>query len=128
MHTAKVVLCIWWDQVGVIYYELLKPNGNITGERYQTQLMRLSRSLREKRPRYEQRHAKVILEHDNTRPRLAKPVKTSLETLKWGVLSHPPYSPDIAPSYYYLVRSMAHGLGDQKFRSYEDIENGLIRR
>ena len=41
IHAAKVMLCIWWDQVGVIYYELLKPNETITGERYQTQSMHL---------------------------------------------------------------------------------------
>ena len=34
-------------------------------ERYRTQLMRLSRALREKRPQYEQRHEKVILQHDS---------------------------------------------------------------
>ena len=28
----------------------------------------------------------------------------ALETLKWEVLTHPPYSPDIAPSDYYLFR------------------------
>jgi len=99
----------------------------ITGERSRPQLMRLSRALREKRPQYEQRHEKVILQHDNARPHVAKPVKTYLETLKWEVLPHPPYSPDIAPSDYYLFRSMAHGLADQQFRSYEDIKNGLIR-
>lgn len=125
IHAAKVMLCIWWDQDGVIYYELLKPNETITGEHYRTQLMRLSRALREKRPQYEQRHEKVILQHDNARPHVAKPVKTYLETLKWEVLPHPPYSPDIAPSDYYLFRSMAHGLADQQFRSYEDISKWL---
>ena len=45
--------------------------------------MRLSRALREKRPQYAQRHEKVILQHDNARPHVAKPVKTYLETLKW---------------------------------------------
>ena len=119
------MLCIWWDQVSVIYYELLKPNETITGERYRMQLMRLSRSLREKRSQYEQSHEKVILQHDNARPHVAKPVKTYLETLKWEVLPHPSYSSDIAPSYYYLFRSMAHGLADQQFRSYEDIEKWL---
>ena len=67
----------------------------------------------------------MILQHDNARPDVAKPVKTYLETLKWEILPHPPYSPDIAPSDYYLFRSMAHGLADQQFRSYEDIENWL---
>ncbi|KAG5320381.1 MOS1T transposase, partial [Pseudoatta argentina] len=33
---------------------------------------------------------------------VAKPVKTYLETLKWEVLPHPPYSPDIAPSDFHL--------------------------
>ncbi|KAG5327510.1 MOS1T transposase, partial [Pseudoatta argentina] len=49
-----------------------------------------------------QRHDKVILLHDNARPHVGKPVKTYLETLKWEVLPHPPYSPDIAPSDFHL--------------------------
>ncbi|GFY32199.1 uncharacterized protein TNCV_3557071 [Trichonephila clavipes] len=28
----------WWDQVGIAYYELLKPTGTITGGRYRTVL------------------------------------------------------------------------------------------
>ena len=111
-----------FEDADVIYYELLKPNETITGERYRTQLMRLSQALCEKRPKSEQRHEKVILQHDNAQPHVAKAVKTYLETLKWEVLPHPPYSLDIAPSDYYLFRSMAYGLADQQFRSYEDIE------
>ena len=111
-----------FEDADVIYYELLKPNENITRERYQRQLMRLSRALREKWPQYEQMHEKVILQQDNAWPHVAKSVKTYLKTLKWEALPHPPYSPDVAPSDYYLFRSMAHGLADQQFRSYEDIE------
>ena len=37
-----------FEYADVIYYELLKPNEAITGERYQMQLMRLSRALRKK--------------------------------------------------------------------------------
>ena len=71
-----------FEDAGVIYYELLKPNTTITGELYRTQLMRLSRAQREKRPLYEQRHEKVILQHDNAPPHVAKPVKIHLETIK----------------------------------------------
>ena len=67
----------------------------------------------------------MIPQHDNARPHVAKPVKIYLETLKWEVLPHPPYSPDITPSDYYFFRSMAHGLADQQFCSYEDIEKWL---
>ena len=114
-----------FEDADVIYYELLKPTETNTREWYRTQLMRMIRALREKRPQHEQRQKKVILQHDNARHHVAKPLKKYLETLKWQVLPHPPYSPDITTSDYYLLRSMAHGLADQHFRSYEDIEKLL---
>ena len=40
IHGAKVMLCIWWDQKGVLYDELLKPGETINGECYRTQLIR----------------------------------------------------------------------------------------
>ncbi|GBN30601.1 hypothetical protein AVEN_212450-1 [Araneus ventricosus] len=36
--------------------------------------------------------------------------------------THLPYSPDIAPSDYHLFRSMARGLDEQHFHSYEDVK------
>jgi len=93
--------------VSLVYYELLKPNETITGALYRTQLMRLSRVLKEKHAHYYSRHDKIILLHDNARPHIAAPVKTYLETFKWEkILPHPPYSPDIAPSDYHLFQSM----------------------
>jgi len=126
IHGSKVMLCIWWDQRGVVYYELLQPGESITGDRYRLQLIRLSRALRDKRPEYEERHDKVILLHDNARPHVAKVVKTYLETLKWDILPHPPYSPDIAPSDYWLFRRMQHDLAGHRFTSFAEIENWLL--
>ncbi|UYV81711.1 SETMAR [Cordylochernes scorpioides] len=105
IHGKKLMLCIWWDQLGVIYYELLKPNETITGERYQQQLMRLSRALKIKRPLCAKRHD-----------------KETLEALQWDVLPHPLYSPDIASSDYHMFRSMTHGLAEQHFTSYEEAK------
>jgi len=36
IHGKNLMLCIWWDQLGVVYYELLKPNETITGALYRT--------------------------------------------------------------------------------------------
>ena len=104
IHGKKLILCIWWNRLSVVYYELLKPNETITEAFYRTQLMRLSRVLKEKRAHYFSRHDKIILLHDNARSHVTEPVKTYLETLKWEILPYPPYSPDIAPSDYHLFR------------------------
>ncbi|GFV62774.1 mariner Mos1 transposase [Trichonephila clavipes] len=50
IHGSKVLLSIWWDQLDVVYNELLKSTETITGNCYRTQLMRLSRALKDKRP------------------------------------------------------------------------------
>ena len=44
IHGAKVMLCIWWDQKVVLYYELLNPGETNNGELYRTQLIRLKRA------------------------------------------------------------------------------------
>ena len=76
-----------------------------------------------KRSQYAKRHDKVIFQHDNARPHVAKVVKETLEALNWDVLPHRPYLPDIAPSDYHLFQSMAHGLAEQHFTSYEEAKN-----
>jgi len=74
-YDAKLMLCIWWDQLGVVYYELLQLNESITGERYSQQLMQLSRALKQKRQDYAKRHDKMIFQHDNARSHVVKPRK-----------------------------------------------------
>ncbi|EGI67646.1 Mariner Mos1 transposase [Acromyrmex echinatior] len=83
--------------------------------------MRLSRPLKDKRPQYNERHDKVILQHDNARPQNGQDI---LGNVEMGSPT-PPYSPDVAPSDYHLFRSMAHGLADQHFRSYEEVKNWI---
>ena len=122
IHASKIMLCIWWDQRDIIYCELLKPSETITGDRLQ--LIRLNQALKEKRPEWDNRHNKLILLHDNARPHIAKPVKKYLE-VKWEILPHPLYSPDIAPSDFHLFRSMQLALsGDSILMKVS--ENGLM--
>ena len=125
IHGAKVILCIWWDQKGVLYYELLKPSETINGERYRTKLIRLKRAIAEKRPKYATRHEAIILHNDNAWPHVAIPVKNYLENSGWEVLAHPPYSPDLAPSVYHLFRSMQNALTGIRFTSEQGIKNWL---
>ena len=36
-YGRKTMPCVWWDQKGVIYYELLKPGETVNTERYRQQ-------------------------------------------------------------------------------------------
>lgn len=116
-------MVFWWDQEGVIYYELLKSGETVTKERYRQQLVRLSDAIKEKRQQTETRHERVIFDHDNTRPHIAKVVQEELKAQKWEVLPHSSYSPDIAPSDYHLFRTMQNDLAGHHFQSYQKIEN-----
>jgi len=48
IHAKKILLCIWWDWKGVLYYELLQPSDTIREDPYQQQLINLSDVLEEK--------------------------------------------------------------------------------
>lgn len=119
----KTMLCVWWDQRGVVYHELLKPGETVNAQRYRQQIINLNHALIEKRPEWATRHGKVILLHDNAPSHTAKDVKAEIKALGWEVLPHPPYSPDLAPSDYHLFSSMGHALSEQHFDSYEEVEN-----
>lgn len=125
IHGKKLLLCIWWDQGGILYYELLQPGETVTANRYKNQLIQLRHQIAVKRPQWANRHEKLIFLHDNARPHVAKSIKDALDEFKWEVLPHPPYSPDIAPSDYHLFRSMAHGLAEQHFRELQEVEKWL---
>jgi len=82
-------------------------------------MIKLDRAVKDKRKQYDDRHDKIILQHDNARPNVAKTVQETLQVLNWEILHHPPYSPDIAPSDYHLLLSMHSALLGEGFSSYE---------
>nr|KAF6359985.1 hypothetical protein mMyoMyo1_010947 [Myotis myotis] len=61
-------------------------------------MINLNHTLIIKQPECARRHGKVILLHDNAPSHTSKPVKDTLKDLAWEVLTHPLYSPDLAPS------------------------------
>lgn len=125
IHCEKVMLCVWWDQKGVVFYELLNTNETVTADRYQRQLDDLDRALKEKRPAIANKRYKVLFHDDNARPHRAKDTKKKVEELGWERMDHPPYSPDIAPSDYHLFRSMQIDLADVRFRNADEVREWI---
>ncbi|UYV77380.1 hypothetical protein LAZ67_15000798 [Cordylochernes scorpioides] len=94
----KAMLCIWWDQTGVVYFQLLKPGKMVNTSRYEQQMHSLREALNEKRPEWREKHNNLILQHDNAPAHNATVVKNTIKDLGWELLPHPPYSPDLAQS------------------------------
>lgn len=123
-HSKKVLLCIWWDWKGVIYYDLLPSGQTINATRYCAQLEELKEAVLRKRPELRYRR-NVVFHVDNARPHVALATKQKLKNFGWEVMQHPPYSPDIAPSDYHLFRSLQNHLNSQRFNSMDEIKKVL---
>ena len=120
----KVMLCIWWDWKGVLYYELLPENHTTNSNKYCSQLDQLKATLDKKRPELVNRKC-IIFQQDNTRPHVSLMTRQKPLQLGWEVLIHPPYSPDIAPSVFHLFQSLQNSLNGKNFHSLEDCKRHL---
>ncbi|GFW08066.1 mariner Mos1 transposase [Trichonephila clavipes] len=121
----KTMLCIFWDQEGPIYYELLKPGKTVNTDPYKQELLILNDAILEKREQYKKRKHKVIFLDDNAPNHRAKPTKDIVKALDWEPLAHAAYSPDLASSDYHLFASLGHALADHCFTSYENVKSWL---
>jgi len=126
LHLKKVLLCVWRDCKGVIYFELLDQNQTITADMYCQQLHHVKTSLATKRPALINRCG-VILQQDNARPHTAKITRQKLKDFGWEVLPDPPYFPHIAPSDYWLFRSLHADLRGKKFKTKEEIQSAITQ-
>ncbi|UYV75584.1 hypothetical protein LAZ67_13000669 [Cordylochernes scorpioides] len=122
----KAMLCVWWDQTGVVYFKLLKPGETVNTSRYEQQMHSLREALNEKRPELREKHNKLILQHDNAPAHNATVVKNTIKDLGWELLPHPPYSPDLAPSNYHLFTSLGHALKNQEFSNSDILRKWLV--
>ncbi|GFX38400.1 histone-lysine N-methyltransferase SETMAR [Trichonephila clavipes] len=117
LTTRKVLQCIWWDWKGIIYYELLPYGQTLNSDPYCQQLDRLKLAIDQNWP---------TEEVDNARPHTSVVTPQKLWELGWEILMHPPYSPDLVLSDYYLFLALQNFLIDKKLRSREDWENRLL--
>ena len=76
-------------------------NQTINSGVYCLQLNKLNAGVQEKRPELVN-HKGVIFHYDNATPHTSLATRQKLLRLGWEVMLHPPYSPDLAPSDYYL--------------------------
>ena len=68
----------------------------------------------------------VIFHDDNATPYTSLVTRQKLLNIGWNVMLHPPYSPDLAPSDYYLFRSLQNYLNGKTFNDDEAMNSHLV--
>ncbi|UYV62508.1 hypothetical protein LAZ67_2000896 [Cordylochernes scorpioides] len=129
ISAGKVMAIVFWDCKGVLLVDYLPPNTTVNAARYCEVLTKLRAAIKSKRPGLLSR--KVLLVHDNARPHAARTTQTLLENFKWKIFTHPPYSPDLAPSDFHLFPALKLHLGGKHFANDEEVQaeaNHWLRR
>ncbi|GFY14152.1 histone-lysine N-methyltransferase SETMAR [Trichonephila clavipes] len=81
--------------------KLLQDNTTINSEVYCHQLDKLKDSLKQKRSEWINKKG-VVFHQDNARPHTNLATLQKLSQLEWDIPPHPPYSPDLKLSDYYV--------------------------
>ncbi|GFR99789.1 histone-lysine N-methyltransferase SETMAR [Elysia marginata] len=70
----------------------------------------------------------AILHHDNARPHTSRQTEKALHKMSFVLLPHPSYSPDLAPSDFYLFPKLKEHLRGNHYENDEDMEAAVRHR
>jgi len=115
---------VFWDKRGVIHVHFLPHGATIISEYYCRVLSYVHTRLRKKRPGLITKG--VLFLQDNARALTVHRITCTLQQLGWEVLPHPAYSPDLAPSDFYLFGPLKDYLGVQHFSSDDEVKQAVL--
>lgn len=119
LSANKVMATVFWDARGIIYIDYLEKGKTITGQYYAELLQRLKHEVQIKWPHLAKK--KILFHHDNAPAHSSIVAMSKIHELKFELIPHPPYSPDLAPSDYYLFPNLKKWLGGKRFKSNEVV-------
>lgn len=124
LSAGKIMASVFWDRKGVLLCEFLPRGTTINADRYCETLKKLRRAIQNKRRGMLRKG--VRFHHDNARPHTANRTAALIEGFGWEMVSHPPYSPDLAPSDFHLFTELKKNLGGTQFRTDEEVQNAVV--
>ena len=110
---------VFWDAQGVIMLGFLTKKSTITGAYYANLLDQLRIVIREKRRGKLSKG--ILLQQDNARVHTCNIAMHAIERNGYELIPHPAYSPDLAPSDYFLFPNLKKDIRGRHFRSNEEV-------
>ena len=122
----KVLYSFFWDYNGVILKEPVPVGTTISKTYYATLLIdKLHPEIKERRRGLIS--AGVILHHDNASAHKSYYVLSTIHNLRYELLRHPPYSPDLVPSDYYLFPLLKIYLKEKRYEDRSALYSSIYQ-
>ena len=115
----KVMVSVFWDSEGVLLTDYLEKGKTVTGVYYAGLIRKLREVTKEKRRG--KLTQGVLLHHDNAPAHTSHVATATTHDCGFELLSHPPYSLDLAPSDFHLFRYLKESLRGRAFEDDEDV-------
>ena len=119
----KTMISVFWGVDGFYLLELLPLKQKYNSDYACSILEKLDQNLKASRGKGLN---SVLFHWDNARPHTSIITKAKLEKLESNLLPHPPYSPDLAPSDFYLFGNLKRQLKGSSFRNRVELMSKLI--
>ncbi|KFD51146.1 hypothetical protein M513_07910, partial [Trichuris suis] len=120
---GKILATIFWVAEGILLIDYMEDGGTITGKYYANLLLQFREEIKEKcRGKLS---CKVLLLHDNAPAHRAKVALAAIQQCGFGQIDHPPYSPDLAPSDYFLFGNLKQHLRGTVFSDDNELKSAV---
>lgn len=117
---SKLMATIFWDCEGILFIDYLPKNTTMNGDYYAALLTKVRQVVVEKRRGKLARG--VLFLQDNAPVHTARVARRALAETGFEEINHPPYSPDLAPSDYFLFSNLKKDLRGRRFSSDEEMK------
>ena len=121
--SGKVMATVFWDEKGLLLLEFMPQKTTITGQTYANTITALRGTIKEKRRG--KHSAGVLLLHENAPLHMSAKSQAAIWQCGFQQLNHPPHSPDLAPSDYFLFRVVKKFLRGKQFSSEEEVKEAV---
>ncbi|GBP85813.1 Histone-lysine N-methyltransferase SETMAR [Eumeta japonica] len=110
---SKLMATIFWDSEGVLLIDYL-PTGTTMNGQYYANLLAQAREVVIQKRRGKLLRGVLFLQ-DNASVHTARVSRQALKDTGFSEIDHPPYSPDLAPSDYFLFSNLKKELRGRRF-------------
>ncbi|UYV80174.1 PPP6R2 [Cordylochernes scorpioides] len=124
LSAGKLMATVFWDRKGLLLCDFMRLGTTINSDRYCKTLKQLRRAIQNKRRGMLTKG--VRFHHDNARPHTARQTTALIEEFEWELVSHPPYSPDVAPSDFHFFPELKKNLGGTQFQDDDELEEAVL--